>query len=163
METYVASKVIIIHPAKDRILLVKRRLDDATGYEPAGGRVEIDFENSIAENLEECLVRETYEELGIEIEDVKYQGSYYFFWTIKQHACSICAVFTASTKDINLVKRHTLEGCGNIYPMWVEIDDILNKRILIEKQHVGLLKLLTDIAVDLRNSTKANKSESEVV
>lgn len=146
METYIASKVIIIHPEKDEILLVKRSMDQTSGYEAAGGRVEIDFKNKAAENLEECLIREAYEELGVEIENLKYQGSYYFFWTVKENACTVCAIFVAKAKDINLVKQKGFETGGNIYPIWVKIEDVLNEKILIEPQHVGLLKIIQDVA-----------------
>ena len=47
MELHVASKVIIAHPEKDEILLIKRSMDHAAGYEAAGGRVEIDFNSKI--------------------------------------------------------------------------------------------------------------------
>ena len=157
MEIYPASKVIIAHPEKDEILLIKRSLEPTTGYELAGGRVEIDFISKKAESLEECVCREAYEELGTQIETLKYIASYYFFWTIKENACSVCAVFFGTVSSIGHIKQG-IESCGNIYPIWVKIDDILNDKIYIEKQHVGLSKILKDLAFNLRNGNPKNLS-----
>ncbi len=57
-----SAKVIIKHPTQpDKILLIKRN----GHYEPAGGKVEINFEKKMAESLEQCAIREAQEELGL--------------------------------------------------------------------------------------------------
>lgn len=152
MELHVAAKVIVKHPDKDEFLLVKRNLDEKSGYEPAGGRVEIDFPNKLAENLETCAIREVYEELGVGIKNVKYMGSYYFFWTIKENACTVCAVFLATATSIDTVKSQGNETCGMIYPLWVKVDDILDNKIFIEKQHVGLADILKKAAIEVHSN-----------
>lgn len=157
MELHVASKVIIAHPDKDEILLIKRSMDHAAGYEAAGGRVEIDFNSKKAENLEQCIIREAHEELGVQIESLIYKGSYYFFWTIKENACSICAVFLAKVSSIEVVKKVGFESCGNIYPVWVKIEEILNDQIFIEKQHVGLSNIIKDVAIDIRSGMHSKR------
>jgi ADP-ribose pyrophosphatase YjhB (NUDIX family) len=158
MEVHVASKVIIKHPESDEILLIKRSMDPTAGFEAAGGRVEIDFKNRTAENLEQCIVRETAEELGLQIETLRYIGSYYFFWSIKENACSICAVFLATVSSVNNMKKQSVDACGTIYPIWVKIDDILIDQISIEKQHVGLSKIINDVAQDIMSKIEIKRS-----
>lgn len=75
-----AAKVIIRHPSdSNKILLVKRTIGKQISYEPAGGRININFQEKKAESLEECALREVREELGLIVKLERYIGSYYFF------------------------------------------------------------------------------------
>lgn len=139
------SAKIILHPPddKNKILLIKRHLNQTNYYEPAGGKVEIDFEKRVAENLEECAIREIKEELGVTVLLEKYIGSYYFFWTIDSSKCSLCAVFVGSIVSQDSQFIMNADTCElPIEPAWVTVDDILKKRIAINPSFVGLENLL---------------------
>src|SRR5580692_4930153 len=97
---YPSAKVIVrSHEKKDMLLLVKRTIYGKTYYEPAGGKVEVDFANKKAESLEECADREIKEELGVSINIKGYIGSYYFFWHIDLKKLSVCALFDGFIKE----------------------------------------------------------------
>lgn len=139
-----ASKVIIKHPEdKNKILLIKRKIKDEILYEPAGGRIEINFEKKLAESFEECAVREIHEELGLFVKLERYIGSYYFFWSIDPNKCSCCALFVADIigKDESFItNKDTIES--HLEPIWVSKNDIINKKIDLSAQHVGLENLI---------------------
>lgn len=62
---------LIIENSKGEILLVTRKFEPKKGFlDVAGGFVES------GESLEESTIREAKEELGVDIKDVKYFGSY---------------------------------------------------------------------------------------
>lgn len=150
METHVAAKVIIVHPDNDKILLIKRSMSQDVGYEPAGGRVDIDFKQRQAENLETCLAREAREELGVELVEPRYFGSYYFFWKVRPNACTICAVYVARALDLGSIKRVGHENGGSVYPLWVEVDAILQGEVFVASHHVGFADMLLRLARELR-------------
>lgn len=139
-----SSKVIIRHPSDaGKILLVRRNIRGAIYYEPAGGKVEVDFEKRVAESLEECAIREVQEELGITVELEGYVGSYYFFWIIAPKKCSSCAVFIGKIVDDDPSFYGNADACElAIEPAWVNIDEILEKQIPIDPSYVGLESLL---------------------
>ena len=115
----------------------------AVYYEPAGGKIEIDFTKKIAETLEECAIREIKEELGLSITLDEYVGSYYFFWIIAPHRCSSCAVFTGKILDEDPTFTTNTDSCElTIEPIWVTLDEILEKKITIDPSYVGLENLL---------------------
>src|SRR3954462_13276808 len=65
------TNAVIIENSKGEILLVTRKFDPMKGYlDLPGGFIEV------GESLEESALRELKEELGIEILNVKYFGSY---------------------------------------------------------------------------------------
>jgi 8-oxo-dGTP pyrophosphatase MutT (NUDIX family) len=139
-----SSKVIIRHPSDiNKILLVRRNVGGAIYYEPAGGKVEVDFEKRIAESLEECAIREAQEELGVTVELEKYVGSYYFFWIIAPNKCSSCAVFIGKILNEDLTFHGNKDACElAIEPVWVTIGEVLEKKIPIDPSYVGLENLL---------------------
>ena len=145
-----SAKVIIHHPDdRNQILLVQRN----GYYEPAGGKVEIDFNAQISESLEECAIRETREELGLIVAIDRYVGSYYFFWSIDPRKYSSCAVFTVSIIAKDTTFAGNADSCElTIAPAWVSIDDVLDKNISIDPRYKGLEALLIGYCYKLRNS-----------
>jgi NADH pyrophosphatase NudC (nudix superfamily) len=134
---------MIQHPQEDKILLVKRKIQDEWFYEPIGGRVEVDFLGKKAETLEECIQRESLEETGVEIQHLQYVGSYYFFWLHHPNTCSICALFFATVKgSFRAFKTVTQEACGATYPVWVSLQDVMVQAIRFNPRHVGLERLI---------------------
>lgn len=140
-----SAKVIIRHPTDPKqILLVQRTIGALSYVEPAGGKIEIDFEKKMAENFETCAIREVREELGLTIEIDSYVGSYYFFWNIDPKKCSCCAVFAGNiiSRDATFSANH--DSCElPIQPLWINIDDIVNKVVSINPVYVGLEELIT--------------------
>ena len=140
-----AAKVIIKHPTeKNTILLLKRQIKAELFYEPPGGRVEYDAACKVAEKLEECALREVKEELGVDVRLGRYIGSYYFFWTIDPRICSLCAVFTAA---IDMTARIDCSSNadpheGSFEPVWVTQEEVVQDRIVIHENLVGLKKIL---------------------
>lgn len=151
-----SSKVIIRHPSDvNKILLIKRHVRGSIYYEPAGGKVEIDFENKVAESLEECAIREAKEELGFTIDIDGYLGSYYFFWIIAPNTCSSCAVFMGKVLDEDITFSGNADSCElAIEPVWVTIDDILEKRIPIDPSYVGLESILMNCCNQIKASNR---------
>ncbi len=148
-----SAKIIIRHPSNtNKILLVRRSVRNAVFYEPAGGKAEIDFEKRVAENLEECALREVREELGLTVKIEQYLGSYYFFWVIDPSKCSSCAVFVGSIvdEDRNFVSNADVNELP-IKPAWVTIDDILDKKISIDASYVGLEELIMNYCRRIKN------------
>ena len=149
-----SSKVIIRHPSDaNKILLVKRHVRGAIYYEPAGGKVEIDFEKRVAESLEECAIREAKEELGLTVGIDGYLGSYYFFWVIAPKKCSSCAVFIGKILDEDLTFSVNADACElTIEPAWVTVDEILEKQIPIDPSYVGLENLLMNCCRQIKEA-----------
>ena len=151
-----SSKVIIHHPSdRNKILLVRRTVNGAIYYEPAGGKLEYDALCKTAETLEECAIREVHEELGLVVRIEEYIGSYYFFWLIDEKKGSSCAVFTATIVDQDTNFKGNSDTCElPIEQAWVTVDDILNKKISIDPMYVGLEKVLMDYCMSMQRSEK---------
>lgn len=137
---YPSAKIILKHPTDaNKILLVRRNIRGKISYEPAGGKVEINFLQRKSETLEECAIREAQEELGMVVKIERYLGSYYFFWTIDPHKYSSCVVFIGHIIQEN---RNFIENADSrelpIEPAWVTFDDIVTKKAPIDECHVGL-------------------------
>lgn len=135
-----SAKVVIRHPSDtDKILLIKRN----AYYEPAGGKVEVDFEKKIAESLEQCAIREVQEELGLAVSIDYYLGSYYFFWSIAPNKCSSCAVFVGTIVSQDPTFTANADTCElPMEPAWVSVSDILSKAVRVDPVYVGLENLL---------------------
>lgn len=144
MTCFSAAKVVIKDPLDNKkILLIKRTIQGKIFYEPAGGRVEIEPKLKKAETLEECAIREIKEEVGCTITIDQYLGSYYFFWTTAPKNCSICALFLGTLVSQNdLFEKNEDENELLVVPEWVNVYDILEKRIPIDRDQIGLEKLL---------------------
>lgn len=141
---YPSAKVIVRSTEKpNMILLIKRMINDVSYYEPAGGKVEVDFTHMKSESLEECAKREIAEELGVSIDIKNYIGSYYFFWSIDPKKLSTCAVFEGSVICYDPFFADNKDSCELPFSMaWVSIDDVLNGCIIIDPLYVGLEDLI---------------------
>lgn len=139
-----SAKIIVHDPSdKNKILLIKRTVNGIISYEPAGGRVEIDYTTCAAESLEECVVREAAEELGYQVKIERYVGSYSYFWPHDLGSCSCYAVFSGiATKKIEQFTGNGDRDCWPVEPVWVTIDDIMRERIAINTTHKGLKELI---------------------
>lgn len=145
---YPSAKIIIRHPTdSDKILLIKRK----GYYEPAGGKVEIDFEKNMAESLEQCAIREAQEELGLTVSIERYIGSYYFFWSIDVNKFSSCAVFIGDIISEDSAFVANADTCEfTTEPAWVSVDDLLNKNAEIDPLYIGLESLLLNYCKQLK-------------
>lgn len=134
------SAKIIIRNSNDHSLLLLGKRGDF--YEPAGGKVEIDFNKRLSESLEECVLREAHEELGVKAKIESYLGSYYFFWSIDPNKASSCAVFLGSILEQDESFKTNKDSCElTITPEWVPVDVAINK---INPEYVGLQKIFND-------------------
>lgn len=141
---YPAAKVIIRHKDRyDELLMVKRGSKSTVYYEPAGGRVEYNFQTRTAESLEQCAVREAHEELGVFIDIVGYIGSYYFFWEIDPQKLSVCAVFEAVlTGRDPFFKGNVDMHEAPLESVWVSVAELASNNRLIDPEYVGLEKVI---------------------
>ena len=96
----------IIENKKGEILLVKRKIPPKKGFwDVAGGFV--DYQ----ENLEQSLIREVKEELGVIITDIKYftsQEDRYFFKGINYY--TLCAFFTGKVDEEKIIATDDISG-----------------------------------------------------
>lgn len=150
---YPAAKVILINRANPgKLLLIYREVNGHGGYEPAGGRVEVNFNEKSAENFEMCAIREIKEEVGVDVKIIAYVGSYTFFWDIKENTCSSCVVFIGEIiggkiSNVNLDKSehpHKIE--------WVDNQEIINDKIIVRDNHLGLKELLVKVATFIESN-----------
>lgn len=138
----IRGKVILKHKDyNDSVLILKRPAYDS--YEPIGGKLEIDFENQESETIEDCIRRECLEEVGLNIENLTYLGSYhYFFEKICQY--NFCLLYTAFiTSSLEHLKKE--DGFGKCLTIseWVLITDLLsNDRVKFNPNHLGLKVLI---------------------
>ncbi len=135
-----SAKIILRDPNDaNKILLIKRNINGKIAYEPAGGKLEVDFKNKRAESLEECALREAKEELGVCAKIDKYIGSYHFFWTIDPDKFSSCAVFIGTIISRDNDFKANADTCElSIEPAWVDVSDIVSSKIEFEPSYVGL-------------------------
>lgn len=156
MIRYSAAKVIVRHPSEDSLLLVHRTIRGVFAYEPAGGRIDIDFENKIAENFEECAIREAKEELNLDIQLDRYLGSYYFFWQDDERGiegCTNCVTFLADPiSDIAQIRADDETEEIPVTPEWISAERILAREIPINPACVGQFEIL-EKAAKLLSST----------
>ena len=150
---YPSAKVIVrSKDNKDMILVIKRTVNNNIYYEPAGGKVEANFETKRAESLEECARREILEELGVAVDIQNYIGSYYFFWHIDPHKLSICVLFEGIVTDIDHQFSANQDSCElPIEPIWVPVESILSGSIKIDSTYVGLEVLMKNYCRNLNN------------
>jgi 8-oxo-dGTP pyrophosphatase MutT (NUDIX family) len=141
---YPSAKAIVYDPARpEMFLLVKRN----GYYEPAGGKLHVNFAKKKAETLEQCAIREASEELGAHISIKDYLGNYYFFWTIDTNSMSSCVVFSAQLLSTDESFMRNLD-CDEfpIAPAWIHAQDILNGNALIDRYFVGLEDIMKKFA-----------------
>ncbi len=156
IEKFAAAKVIILHPTEDKLLLVSRVIDDQVVFEPAGGRLDVDFDQKIAETFEECAIREAKEELNLDIKLGVYLGNYHFFW--KQvpdpsiRAFTICNVYMAESlsdfAQLNVVGD--LES-SPVYPQWVSYESILSRRVPFDDSCIGLQDIIYSVVKNIKS------------
>jgi 8-oxo-dGTP pyrophosphatase MutT (NUDIX family) len=131
-----SAKIIIRNPNDFSLLFLVKR---GSFYEPAGGKVEIDFNARLSESLEECALREAKEELGVTAQIESYLGSYYFFWSIDRNKASSCAVFLGNFLEQDTSFSSNSDLCElTITPEWVSIHEVVNK---INPEYIGLQKI----------------------
>lgn len=140
-QQYASAKVLLRSNIDNRLLMLSRNIDGLIGYEPAGGKVEIDFKLKISETFEQCAIREIREELNIESKITHYVGSYYYFWSIRENVCSQCILFLGDIIS-GEVTTAAQEACGILSPVWVSMDDIKGRKIPVRNYHIGLEDLL---------------------
>lgn len=129
---------MIQHPKEDKVLLVKRKIQDEWFYEPIGGQVEVNFLDQKAETLEECVQREAIEETDLRIQRLQYVGRYYFFWLQHPYTCSICALFIATVKGaLDICKTVFQEQCDAMYSVWGSLQDLNAHTIWFNPRYVG--------------------------
>lgn len=139
------SAKVVLHDQLDerRIYLLRREVRGTCCYEPAGGKLEVNWTTRKAESLEECAKREALEEMGVEISVDKYIGNYYFFWSIDKQAFSCCVLFAGMVlnKDANWINNY--DECElPSHPESILIEDVLDGKIKIDPIFVGLEELL---------------------
>lgn len=141
-----SAKIILRDPNdKTKILLIKRNINGHLAYEPAGGKIEVDFQNKRAESLEECALREAKEELGVSAQIDQYIGSYHFFWTIDPNKFSSCAVFIGTIISQDQDFKSNADTCElAMEPEWVSVEDIVSKKVSFESSYVGLQEIIID-------------------
>lgn len=139
-----SAKIILFHPKnKNKVLLIKRTINDQIVYEPAGGKIEVDFKNKKAESLEECAIREAKEELGVSAKIDRYIGSYYFFWNLDPMKFSSCAVFVGTIISQDNLFKNNIDSCElPTEPQWINVKDILEKKIQFSQSYIGLQDLM---------------------
>ena len=140
-----SAKIIIKHPRDSSQLLVVKRKGY---YEPAGGKVEVNFDHKTGETLEACAIREAFEELGLEVKIDQYLGSYYFFWSIDPSKASVCAVFLGSITnyDNNVFASNRDKKELLIEPQWTTLDQIKKN---INPEHIGLKEVFDLLTIYL--------------
>lgn len=141
---YPAAKVVLIDKNNpNELLLIYREINGKGGYEIAGGRLEVNFYENTGETFETCAIREIKEEIGVNIQLVEYLGSYVFFWDLRANTCSSCVVFLGEIIN-GEVSNVNLDKSESAYEIkWVDTDDIINNRITIKNNHIGLHAILT--------------------
>lgn len=158
LNKFSAAKVIIPHPTDNKLLLVSREIEGQVGYEPAGGRMDVDFDTLSAESLEECAIREAKEELNLDINIQDYLGSYYFFWhnpIENSRFFTSCVVFLANAlNDINNLSKIGDIELAPIYPEWIDINDIMNEKIYIRESCIGLKNIIKSTATKIKKQNE---------
>lgn len=160
IEKFAAAKVIILHPNEDKLLLVSRMIDGQVVFEPAGGRLDVDFDQKIAETFEECAIREAKEELNLDIKLGEYVGNYHFFWKCgpgpSTSAFTICNVYMAeslsSFAQLNVVGD--LESAP-VYPQWVSYESILSGKIPFADSCIGLQDIIYSVVKNIKSRLEA--------
>lgn len=141
---YPSAKAIVFDPSRPSDLLMLRRNDY---YEPAGGKVWVNFARKESESLEACAIRECKEELGATVEISQYLGSYYFFWTRLPDCMSVCALYSAQLTHLDENQLMEQDHSGVLMePVWVNVHDIINGNAPINSYFIGLEPLIKKFA-----------------
>lgn len=151
---YPSAKALIRHPRDPfRYLMIQRFIGDLTFFEPAGGKVAVDYKNRTIETFEECIVREVEEELGVKISLEEYIGSYTFFWRIDPNKSSCCVLFSAllNGKQPDFSSNTDTDELP-FKPIWVGAEEIVEGKIQFDPLHTHLEELLRNYIGKLLNS-----------
>ena len=160
IEKFAAAKVLILHPTEDKLLLVSRVINGQIVFEPAGGRLDVDFDQKIAETFEECAIREAKEELNLDIKLGAYVGNYHFFWERVPHpsirAFTICNVYMAeSISDFSQLNKVGDLDSAPVYPQWVSYESILNGKIPFADSCIGLKDIIYSVVKNTKSMLEA--------
>lgn len=143
---YICGKLLIINPKSDDILLAFRNKTDF--YEPVGGRLYVDIVSKKSESIEECVIRECYEETKLKISHIDFVGTYHYFWSNCSKSYSFCLLYSTFVEsDFNFSENIVMEeekSCS-IRLVKCRIKDILEKKILFNPSHIGLENLIIKI------------------
>lgn len=96
-----STNALILENNKGEILLTKRKFPPKKGFwDTPGGFI------TFKENVEESLRREIKEELGINLKQIKYFGSYWSYYPYKGiNYQTLCHVFTSKYQDEKILNR----------------------------------------------------------
>lgn len=140
---YPAAKVVLIDRANPgKLLLIYREVNGHGGYEAAGGRIEVNFNDKSAETFEMCALREIKEEVGVDAKILEYLGSYTFFWDLRENTCSSCVVFLGEIIGGEISSSNLDKSEFAHETKWVDINDIKNNKIPLRDNHIGLHEIL---------------------
>lgn len=142
MQINICGKIILMHEDKpNEILLLKKPHWNL--YEPVGGRLEVDFENKVSENIETCIIRECLEEINAEIKIESYLGNYHYFWTTDKKKYSFCLLFSGIIiSDIKNLKLQDGSGACRTEVEWTNKNQIKEQNIPFSENHIGLKELI---------------------
>lgn len=115
-----STNALIIENDKGEILLTKRKFEPRKGYwDLPGGFVEL------GETVEESTIREIKEELGLDIKDIKYFGSYISVYPYKGiDYQTLCHAYTAKYKGGKIKINDDVSGYKFFPKEEIQLDNL---------------------------------------